>query len=497
MENTARQLGAQLQAKVVGHVELSPEIGDNRRQSTLPEPLSAPASPATEKDAFLSGSAGQSWQADHLKRELSRVLAEINELQAAARWQDIVALFFPVEDKLPELVDAGMDSEVRLKLSFALCRADRHEQAISCLLPVVAREKENSLANYNIGYCVLDYFFRARTERRLIPGQRRGELIKLAHHHFDIARRLRPASVTFCYRQAILYKDIEDKPKQAVPLFQQAIANWHGLSPEDQQKYHQQRPKYSKSMYHLASCLLKLDRAGESLGLLKKLLVEDQQRNHLKPLFKHFAMGKVLHALGRYEQSLQQLETAAYVAERGQATDFVHELSARNWLCLKKPEKAMEAVGRIAPQARRPYVVWTEAEALAGLGRHREAVRLLQRSADKDRRSKHIALIRICRLALQLEELPQALDVSRKAVRFCVDTYGNPSREAQFWEAVCLYRLGRCREALPLVEELENGRFQYPNFSRLAALVRAPRPVPPARPSDNGPATAGSLKKIK
>ncbi len=499
MGNTARQLGAQLQAKVVGHVALPREMTDNQEQPVQ----QAVKREETERDSFLSGAAGQTWLADHLKRELNRVLAAINEMQAAARWQDIVALFHPVENKLPELADAGMDDEVRLKLSFALCRAAMHEQAIACLQPVITREQDNSLANYNIGYCVLDYFFHARTERRLIPGKRRGELIKLAHHHFDIARRLRPDSVTFSYRQAILYKEIEDKPKMAVPLFQQAIANWMALSPEAQQKYHQQRPKYSKSMYHLASCLLTLDRGRESLVLLERLLAEDQTRNHVQPLFKHFAMGKVLHNLGRYDQSLQQLETAAYVAERGQATDFVFELAARNQLCLKRPEKAIEAIGRIAPQRRRPYVHWTEAEALVGLARHREAVGLLQRSADKDRRSKHVALIRICRIHLQQSNVQQAFDAAHGAVRFCVNTYGNASKEAQFWEAVCLYRLGRCREALPLVEELEKGRFQYPNFTRLAQLVRASQShaaVSEDRsPANYGSSTAGScpLQKIK
>lgn len=493
MQSTARQLGAQLQAKVVGHVDLQQDKSGNRQEAAQ----QVPQNQHNLQDSFLSGSVGESGMADHLKRELSRVLTEMKELQAATRWQDIVALFFPVEEKLPELADAGMDTEVRLNLSFALCQAGRHEQAIASLQPVVAREKDNSLANYNIGYCVLDYFYRARTDRRLIPVQRRGELLKLGHHHFDAARRLRPDSVTFSYRQAILYKDIEDKPKLAVPIFRQAITNWLSLSPEQQQKYHQQRPKYSKSMYHLASCLLKLDQAKESLQLLEKLLAEDQGRNHVQPLFKHFAMGKVLYNLGRYDQSLQQLETAAYVAERGQATDFVHELAARNCLCLKRPEKAMEAIGHIAPQRRRPYVRWTESDALVGLGRHSQAIRVLQDCAGKDRRSRHVALIRLCRIHLQQSELQEALDGAYKAVRFCTDTYGNPSKEAQFWQAVCLYRLGRSHEALPLVVELEKGRFHYPNFIRLAQLVRGPQAAGAGhKPATVATATA-SLHKIK
>jgi tetratricopeptide (TPR) repeat protein len=467
MENTARKLELHTPAKVVGHINLAPQA------SPTPEPV--PEHP--EVDDFLDGRVSPDWQGDLVRREYDRTLAEIAELQAENRWEDIVALFHPCEEKLPELIDAGLDGDVRVKVSFALCKTKRHEEAIASLQKVVARDSRNSLAHYSIGYAVLDFFFQARTLRTIVPVKRKEELIALGHRHFDKAIALRPESVTYNYRHAVLYKDIEDKPKPAVPLFRQAIANWRGLSVEDQQRCHQQRPKYIKSLYHLASCLLKLDKARESLTVLGQVLDEDGERHHMHPLFKHFAMGKVLHALGRYDESLQHLETAAHLAERGQATDFVWELAARGALCLGKLDRATACINRIEPSRRLAYVRWTEADILFALGRRKEALKVLEQSASVDRRTRHKALMRICRIQLSLGELTRALEATRAAVRFCVDSFGNPPKEGRFWEAVCLYRLGRHGEALPIVEELERQQYHCPQFARLGHLVRNPQAV--------------------
>jgi tetratricopeptide (TPR) repeat protein len=225
-------------------------------------------------------------------------------------------------------------------------------------------------------------------------------------------------------------------------------------------------------MYHLASCLLALGNPQESLGLLKKVMEEDQDANHMHPLFKHFAFGKALHALGRFDESLQHLETAAHRADRGQATDFVWELAARNALCMGKPDKAKASIDRINPARRRPYVQWTESDVLVALGRRKEAIKLLEKSASTDRRSRHKSLIRICRILLSLGDFANALDAVRAAENFCVENFGNPPKEGKFWEAVCLYRMERSADALPIIAELEAQRYNSQHFDRLARLVR-------------------------
>lgn len=130
MENTARKIDSQLQAKVIGRIALTPSASSGAER--------IPVGPVEEvEDASLFGQSSGNWSFAHIKRESDRVSAEISELQAENRWADIIALFYPVEQKLPELVDAGLDAEIRGKVAFALGRDGRHDQAIQCLQPLV------------------------------------------------------------------------------------------------------------------------------------------------------------------------------------------------------------------------------------------------------------------------------------------------------------------------------------------------------------------------
>jgi tetratricopeptide (TPR) repeat protein len=461
MKNTARTLGSELQAKVVGRVEL--------KDATSVENNAGPET----ADGFLNGGLDTGISTTLLLREVERLVAEMDELQAACRWQEIVDLCHPVEEKCADLVDAGLEGRVRLKLSFALCRAGRHEDAIACLLPLTAAEPDNSLANYNIGYAVVDLFYRSRTERKLVPVRKRAELLELAHRHFERAIVLRPESVTFCYRYGILLKEIEKKSRLAIPQLRQAVENWEQMDEEQRQRYHQMKPKYIKAMYHLASCLLEAGRAGESRQLLQRVLEEDRDRNHMQPLFKHFAMGKILAELADPQAALDNLETALHSAEQGQPVDFVHELMGRLYFRMKQPEKGLHCIGHVPERARRPYVRWTEAFLLSALGRQEEAMRLLRKTAERDRRAAHVALIQLCRIALGVGQVRRGMESVDEAMRFYSRTYTNPCREAMFWKAVCHFRLGEMSAALELVKELEHVNFRYPHFNRLAMMVRS------------------------
>ena len=446
-------------ARVVGHVDLD-------RQGE-----SGHAGRKTNGD-FLDQQAASPWSGDRLQRDRDRVLAEISELQSENRWNDIIALFHPVEDRLPELEESGMAAEVRLKVGFALGRAGRHAEALDCLLPVSKQDPDNAMAHYSMAYTAMDVLFSARGNRQPVPHREKKRLVETAHDHFRQACRLRPDSVTFFYRHGVLFKEIEQKPRRAIPLFEQAIANWQGKDAETAKRHHQQRPKYIKAMYHLASCLLQQGMADRSLELMKKVIDEDQDRDHMAPVFKHFAMGKVLHALGRPEQALEHLELAAYRADKGQPVDFVHELAARCGLVLQQPERAAKYIDRIPAPKRRPYVRWTEADVLVALGRQQQALQVLTATAERDRRSRHKALIRIGRIHLGSGNFTEAEQRCREAVEFCRTTFGNPSHEAMFWQAAALYKLGRFREAKAIVDELADHRFRYPNFNRLTGLVR-------------------------
>ncbi|MDW7774379.1 MAG: tetratricopeptide repeat protein [Desulfobulbaceae bacterium] len=391
MRNTARQIENQDSARIVGHVQLENKSEPAVRKSGNAE--------SEAEEQFYSILANPSLSTERFQRELERVLAEMDELQSGNRWEDMIALFYPVAEKLPELVETGLDSPVRLKVGFALCRARRHEEAIACILDVVRCESNHVMANYS-------------------------------------------------------------------------LANWEKQSPEEQMTRHQQRPKYIKSLYHLASCLLQLDLPRRSLKILEKMMKLDQDRNHMHPVFKHFAMGKVFFALGRPKEAVDHLETAAHRADNGQATDFIWELAARCALDLGVPDRAAGYIIRIPQSARRPYVRWTESDVLVAQGRKTEAVRILTHAAERDRRGRHKALLRLARIHLTDGEAGKALALAKQAADFCRETFGNEAHEAVFWQAACLYRLDRHQEALSMVRELEQSNFRYPHFSRLAAMVR-------------------------
>jgi tetratricopeptide (TPR) repeat protein len=446
-------------ARVVGRVDLAQATG--------------PATVNNESNGdFLTEQAAHPWSGEQMQRDVDRILAEISELQAENRWDDIIALFHPVAEKLPELTGSGMENEVCLKVAFALCRAGHHRDAITCLSPVVQQDTENCLAHYNLAYSALDALYTVRRSRKPMSRKEKKHLIELGHTHFQEACRLQPESVTFFYRHAMLYKEIEHKTRRAVPLFEQAIANWERKDARTRDKHHQQYPKYIKAMYHLASCFLQNRMVSRALYRIEKVLELDRDRDHMQPVFKHFAMGKVLHALGRPKDALEHLETAAYRADREQPVDFVHELAARCALLLEKPEQAAKYIDRIPGSRRRPYVHWTHADVLVARGRRKEALKVLAGAVERDRRSRHKALIRMARIHLTAGDFEASLKLSREAAQFCEETFGNESHEALFWQAAGLYRLGRFQESRDIVGELESRGFRYPNFNRLAQLVR-------------------------
>jgi Flp pilus assembly protein TadD len=103
--------------------------------------------------------------------------------------------------------------------------------------------------------------------------------------------------------------------------------------------------------------------------------------------------------------------------------------------------------------------------------RKKQALQVLTASADRDRRSRHKALIRIARIHLSSGNFSDAERVCKEAAEFCRKTFGNPSHEALFWQAAALYRLGRFQDSRKIIVNLSDHRFRYPNFNRLARLV--------------------------
>ncbi len=463
MKSNALQQDIQQPARIVGHVDL-PKQEEKVRISH-------------DHDDFLSSQAAVPWEGDALRRDLDRIKAEISELRSENRWQDILVLLHPVAEKWPELCAGGLDSELIRESAFVLCRAGKYEEAMKTVKPLTLSEPENVMSWYNYGYAAYEALYGAKRDRSIMPPARRRQLIDVAHHAFTRCQQLKSNSIAFFYRDAMIFKDFEDKPRQAIPLFKTAVANYEGLSKEEQKNIHQQRPKYIRAMYHLASCLLKTGQPASSKILLEKVLAEDQNRDYMSPVFKHFALAKTLHALGYPKEALEHLDTAGVRAASHEPVDYVYELAARCCLLIEQPGRAGKYIERIPMKRRRPYIRWTEADVLVANGRFSEAVRVLEGSAERDRRSRHKSLLRISRIYVTESRYEKGLAVAERADTFCRDTYGNGSGEAKFWQAACLYRMERYDEAGKIVSDLSRSNFSYPNFRQLASLIHERRQI--------------------
>lgn len=176
-------------------------------------------------------------------------LAELTTIAHEKQWQQALDLFFPVEEKLPELVDTGLDGAVREKLAFALGQLGRFDDAIAQLAVCVRLTPGNFHVHSALAYTAYNSLFAARNREIFLSGKVREARIALAHAHFEQACGLRPDGVTNYYRHGMLWHKIEDKSRKALPLFERAVANWEGLGPEEKSRRHQEHKNYVKALY--------------------------------------------------------------------------------------------------------------------------------------------------------------------------------------------------------------------------------------------------------
>jgi tetratricopeptide (TPR) repeat protein len=240
-----------------------------------PETPSAQAVPSSREpetesktDLFTQDELFGVKKGQYIKKARARVLADIESLYGNCRWQDIVSLYHPVEEKLPELDEAGMADMVKEKIAFAMGHLKQFDDAISLLAACIRNDPDNFYTRSSLAYTAYSSLFAAKNREIFLAGAPRARRIELAHENFTRARKLRPDGVTNNYRHAMLYLQIQNKPKPALHLLNQAVANWENLSEEDQSRRHQEKKNYVKSLYRSASVLLA---NGEALKALERI----------------------------------------------------------------------------------------------------------------------------------------------------------------------------------------------------------------------------------
>ncbi|MBT3259434.1 MAG: hypothetical protein HN366_23715 [Deltaproteobacteria bacterium] len=422
---------------------------------------------AAKEDTFFSMDDLVPVKKDAAKRSLKRVLSEMEELIREKKWEDAVALFYPVEEKQPELSANGMEIPVRAKTAFALGQLQRFDHAIAELTLCIKGEPDNFYHHSSLAYTAYNSLFAAQNRDVFLSGKVRSERVELAHRHFRRAQVLRPTGVTNFYREGMLYQKIEGKSVKALPLFQTAVACWDNLSREERKARHQERKNFVKALYRLSGVLLE---RGDSSGALKnitRVLSEDEKSGYLSLVFKYFALGKIHFHLNRFDKARDALLFALQSGTGGNH-DFVHELLSRTYLAMGNPQRALEVILKIPERRRRPYCRWTEADVLCALKRYGQARAALLKSGERDTRSRHKSLIRLVKIAYVENHLEQAMAHAADADRFFQEKWGNRFLEGIFWQGVCAYRLGRKGAALVLARELKALK---PDFPKLNVLL--------------------------
>lgn len=433
------------------------------------EPKDRPADARTEtfEDEFLSLDGLNTIKHDAAERTLQRCLSEIEEMGRENRWQDIVVLFSPVEEKTPELVAHGLDVEVRLKVAFALGQMKRFDDAIEVLLICADRDPENFSVHAALGYTAYNSLYASKNREIFLSGKSRQDRLELAHRHLRKAQALRPDGVTNYYREGMLFKQIEQKAEAAVPLFERAVSNWDGLKEEEKQRRHQERKNFVKALYNLAGALLQAGMPAKARAFLDRCLAEDRESNHFSLLYKYFALGKVHYHLNGFAEARDALVFALSRAES--RADFVVELLARTYLALGQADEALKVIQKVPEKFRRPYYRWTEAEVWCALKEFQKGRRVLIQAQERDQRSKHKTLIRLAKIEYLLGGFENCARCASEASRFFEEKWGTPFEDGLFWEALSLFRLGRHDEALDRALILQRHNHYYP---RLDLLIR-------------------------
>ena len=435
------------------------------RQEVLPHPQGE-----LIDDEFLRFEDFKKGHPETLKQRGRGILLEMESCIRENRWDDIVALGHPLSEKLPDLVGTEMEGEVRSRVAFAFNQLKRFDDALAELAICIEREPENFLFHSSLAYTAYNSLYAAKNREIFLAGPLKAQRIELAHRHFRKAQLLRPDGVTNFYREGMLFKQIEGKGQQALPLLQTAVSNWEALDAKAREERHQERKNYIKALYQLASVLLERGNARKSLELIQRCLKEDEATNHITLAFKYFALGKIRYHLREFGEARDALVFAATNMNE-MSGDFIYELLARVYLEMNNPSKALETIEKVPPKLRRPFVRWTEADIHCALKAFDRARSILIHCQERDKRSRHKSLIRLVRIEYLHGKYQKAYEYAEAAVRFFQENWGKPLDEGLFWQAACRLRMGDIAAAKGLANQLQHCNSKHPKLAKLMQAI--------------------------
>lgn len=422
------------------------------------------------EEDFITGLIEDGISPSELQRDLGRFINEVTALKRENRWNDIIELCHPLEEKLPHLAATESADILQSEVVFALCQLNRYDDAIDLALKLAKIAPDVFHSHSRLAFVCYKSLLDDKNRKILLTREIRKKRLELAHRSFARAEELRPDSVTVFYRHGMLFKTVQQKPDRALPLFKRAVENWESFDDETQKKRHQERKNYVKALYQTALCYLETGQLASAITSIERCINENASTQYISSVNVYYTLGKILFEARFAERAIQALERAVVEADP-EHHDYVFELLARALLAEKKETLALEMISRIPKKSRRPYVLWTQADILVALGQIDQARHVLLRATERDRLGQHKAWIRLTRLELKNSALDKALEYAERADEFFYKTYGKPYHEALFWKAVIFIKMGKRAEAEKAVEELYHFNPLYPHLRKLRQEV--------------------------
>ncbi len=406
-------------------------------------------------------------------KTISRLVSDISLLRNENRWQDIVELCYPLEEKWPEVFKTDAGFAVVDEVIFALGQLKKFDEALELAFKTAKNRPDDYRATMQIAYTAyMSLQAAANREIMLTPAMRK-ERLDIAHRYFKKCEEIRPDGVTCFYRHGVLYRSTQNKPAKARPLFEKAISNWESLSEDARKNRHRERKHYVKALYQLSLCLLELGENKKAEKAITRCIEEDREHNYVENIHKYYTLGKILCRSGKFGDAVKALQRAAVDADPT-SNSYVFYLMARCYLdnTQPSPQKALEALFRIPQKRLRPHELRLQAEAYIALGKLDKAKEILQKAADRDKKGRHKSLKELAVLEARSGNLDKALDYLKKADDFFRHTYGNPYATALYLSAAVYLKLGDLPRAESMASELKSYFPDYPGLKKILRGIK-------------------------
>jgi hypothetical protein len=233
------------------------------------------------------------------------------------------------------------------------------------------------------------------------------------------ALQRKPDSVKDLYRLGVYEAQIQSRHDvQASRIFRKAISTYRGLKQAARDKRHDLFKPYVRSLYGAARSAFRLQRFEEAKHWIFTCLREDEQTNHVAPLFKLFMAGKVCAALDMRADA-ERAFRLALDAEGPKRRSYVFSALAKLALRDDRPNDAAAWIEQNIKSHRRSAAEWRLLGDIERKLADDDAARSAYENAlKKDFVGRHLTLVRLGNLHLEAKRPGKARRCFERANKF-------------------------------------------------------------------------------